>query len=56
MLSLFSSGTKFQKYARQNNCSLVESNGYWLLYKDGVLVARERYACDAIQFLVGWTK
>jgi hypothetical protein len=51
MLSLFNSGSKYQKIARQNNCNLVESNGCWLLYQDGQLVARDKHPWDAVQFL-----
>lgn len=51
MFNLFNSGTKYQKVARQNNCNLVESNGYWHLYQDGTLVAREQYPWNAIQYL-----
>jgi hypothetical protein len=51
VFNLFSSGTKYQQLARQHNCNLVESNGRWLLYKDGILVAREITAQNAIQHL-----
>jgi hypothetical protein len=51
MISLFNSGSKYQKIARQHNCNLVESNGYWLLYKDGELVARDQHPRDAIQLI-----
>lgn len=50
MLSLFSSGSKYQKFARQHNCNLVESNGCWLLYQDGRLVARDKYPQDVMQY------
>jgi hypothetical protein len=51
MLSLFSSGSKYQKYARQHNYNLVESNSRWLLYHDGMLVTNEAKAWDAVQFI-----
>jgi hypothetical protein len=51
MFNLFSSGTKYQQLARQNNCNLVEANGCWHLYKDGTLVAHETTAQKAIQYL-----
>jgi hypothetical protein len=51
MLSLFSSGSKYQKYARQHNYNLVESNSRWLLYHDGLLVTSEPNASDAVQFI-----
>lgn len=51
MLSLFSSGSKYQKYARQHNYNLVESNSRWLLYYDGMLVTSELTASDAVQFI-----
>jgi hypothetical protein len=51
-LNLTSSGNYYQRYARQNNCNLIESNGDWLLYKDGTLVARDKHPWDAIQTLV----
>jgi hypothetical protein len=44
MPSLFSSGSKYQKYARQHNYNLVESNNRWLLYHDGLLVTSEANA------------
>jgi hypothetical protein len=51
MLSLFSSGSKYQKYARQHNYNLVESNSCWLLYHDGMLVTSEPKAWDAVQVI-----
>lgn len=51
MSSLFSSGSKYQKYARQHNYNLVESNSRWLLYYDGMLVTSELTASDAVQFI-----
>jgi hypothetical protein len=51
-INLTSSGNHYQQYARQNNCNLIESNGHWLLYKDGILVARDRHPWDAVQTLV----
>lgn len=51
MMSLFSSGSKYQRYARQHNYNLVESNGRWLLYRDGMLVTSEAKAWDAVQFI-----
>jgi hypothetical protein len=51
MFNLFNSGTKYQQLARQHNCNLVESNGRWLLYQDGQLVACETTAQNAIQYL-----
>jgi hypothetical protein len=51
MRSLFSSGSQYQKYARQHNYNLVESNGCWLLYYDEKLVTSEANAWDAIQFI-----
>jgi hypothetical protein len=50
-MSLFSSGSNYQKYARQHNYNLVESNGCWLLYYDGRLVTIEATAYDAVQFI-----
>jgi hypothetical protein len=51
MSSLFSSGSKYQKYARQHNYNLVESNSRWLLYHDGLLVTSEPTALDAVKFI-----
>jgi hypothetical protein len=51
-INLTSSGNQYEQYARQNNCNLVESNGDWLLYKDGKLVARDKHPWDALQTLV----
>jgi hypothetical protein len=51
MLSLFSSGSKYQKYARQHNYNLVESNSRWLLYHDGMLITSEPKPWDAVQLI-----
>jgi hypothetical protein len=52
MLNLFSSGTKFQKIARQHNANLVQAaNGNWYLYQDGQLVTKQKHPWDAIQFI-----
>lgn len=51
MFNLFNTTSKHQLFARQHNCNLVEANGFWHLYQDGKLVAREKHPANANQYI-----
>ncbi len=51
MFNLFSSGNKYQQLARRENAQLTEANGIWYLYRDGILIARDKHPWNACQAL-----